>query len=120
MHAVLWTLARHFAKRKNDPAFWTKLQVGAGLAIHARGHGFTFRAVVADSGHGDHDGFRTGLAEARQPFVMALRPYNRDLGPAPPTRTPRWKQRGCWPGALMISRTGRRSCARSATGHAEA
>src|SRR5881628_813247 len=72
--AVPYTPARHFAKGKNDPAFRTKLAIGAGLAIQAREAGFMFRAVVADSAYGDQDGFRAGLAEAGLPFVMALRP----------------------------------------------
>ena len=32
VHAVPYTPARHFAKGKNDPAFRTKLQIGASLA----------------------------------------------------------------------------------------
>ena len=74
VHAVPYTPARHFAKGKNDPAFRTKLAIGADLAIRAREAGFTFRAVVADSAYGDQDGFRGELAEAGLPFVMALRP----------------------------------------------
>ena len=74
VHAVPYTPARHFAKGKNDPAFRTKLAIGAGLAVRAREAGFAFRAVVADSAYGDQDGFRAGLAEAGLPFVMALRP----------------------------------------------
>jgi SRSO17 transposase len=49
VHAVPYTPARHFAKGKNDPAFRTKLAIGADLAIRAREAGFAFRAVVADS-----------------------------------------------------------------------
>ena len=74
MHAVPYTPAKHFARGKNDPAFRTKLQIGADLAIRARDAGFTFRAVVADCAYGDQDGFRAELAEAGLPFVMALRP----------------------------------------------
>jgi SRSO17 transposase len=66
--------AKHFAKGKNDPAFRTKLAIGAGLAARARQAGFEFRAVVADCAYGDQDGFRAELAEAGLPFVMALRP----------------------------------------------
>ncbi len=58
----------------NDPAFRTKLAIGADLAVRARDVGFSFRAVVADSAYGDQDGFRGELAEAGLPFVMALRP----------------------------------------------
>src|SRR5260221_13792352 len=74
LHAVPYTPARHFAKGKNDPAFRTKLQIGAGLAAQARAAGFAFRAVAADSAYGDQDGFRGELSEAGLPFVMALKP----------------------------------------------
>jgi SRSO17 transposase len=83
VHAVPYTPARHFAKGKNDPAFRTKLAIGAALAIQAREAGFTFRAVAADSAYGDQDGFRAELAEAGLPFVMALKPPPRDLGLRP-------------------------------------
>jgi DDE superfamily endonuclease len=74
VHAVPYTPARHFAKGKGDPAFRTKLAIGAELAIKARAAGFVFRAVAADSAYGDQDGFRGELAEAGLPFVMALKP----------------------------------------------
>ena len=74
MHAVPYTPARHFAKGKSDPAFRTKLQIGADLAAQARAAGFVFRAVAADSAYGDQDGFRGELAQAGLPFVMALKP----------------------------------------------
>src|SRR5712675_1477411 len=61
VHAVPYTPARHFAKGKNDPAFRTKLQIGADLAARARDAGFAFRAVCADSAYGDQDGFRGEL-----------------------------------------------------------
>src|SRR5437773_11025922 len=72
--ALPYTPARHFAGGKNDPAFRTKLQIGAELAVRARAAGFAFRAVAADSAYGDQDGFRGELAEAGLPFVMALKP----------------------------------------------
>ncbi len=97
VHAVPYTPARHFAKGKNDPAFRTKLAIGAGLAIKAREAGFVFRAVVADCAYGDQDGFRAELAEAGLPFVMALRPrrgmWARDAGahtPADAARALAW------------------------------
>ena len=34
VNAMPYTPARHFPKGKNDPAFRTKLQIGAGLAIN--------------------------------------------------------------------------------------
>src|SRR5262249_50881076 len=45
VHAVPCTPARHFAKGKNDPAFRTRLKIGADLAVRAREAGFVFRAV---------------------------------------------------------------------------
>lgn len=74
VHAVPYSPARHFAKGKNDPAFRTKLAIGAELAVRARDAGFTFRAVAADSAYGDQDGFRGELSDAGLPFVMALKP----------------------------------------------
>ena len=62
VHAVPYTPARHFAKGKSDPAFRTKLQIGADLAVRARAAGFVFRAVAADSAYGDQDGFRAELS----------------------------------------------------------
>jgi SRSO17 transposase len=35
VHAVPYTPARHFGKGKNDPAFQTKLQIGAATAVQA-------------------------------------------------------------------------------------
>jgi hypothetical protein len=86
--AVPYTPARHFAKGKNDPAFRTKLAIGARLAIRAREAGFAFRAVVADSAYGDQDGFRAELAEAGLPFVMALRPRRGTWARAADAHTP--------------------------------
>src|ERR1700736_5007793 len=94
VHAVPYTPARHFAKGKNDPAFRTKLAIGAGLAIQAQEAGFAFRAVVADSAYGDQDGFRGELAGAGLPFGMGRKP-RRGTGAA------------TWPGpARMIPATG--------------
>jgi DDE superfamily endonuclease len=88
VHAVPYTPARHFAKGKTDPAFRTKLAIGADLAVQAREAGFMFRAVVADSGYGDQDGFRAELAEAGLPFVMALRPRRGTWARAADAHTP--------------------------------
>ena len=88
VHAVPYTPARHFAKGKNDPAFRTKLAIGADLAVRAREAGFAFRAVVADSAYGDQDGFRAELAEAGLPFVMALKPRRGTWASAPDAHTP--------------------------------
>src|SRR5256886_117663 len=87
-HAVPYTPARHFAKGKNDPAFRTKLAIGADLAIQAQGAGFVFRAVCADSAYGDQDGLRGELAEAGLPFVMALKPRRGTWAYGPDAHTP--------------------------------
>ena len=83
-----YTPARHFAKGKNDPAFRTKLAIGAALAVQAREAGFVFRAVAADSAYGDQDGFRGELAEAGLPFVMALKPRRGTWAYSPDAHTP--------------------------------
>ena len=88
VHAVPYTPARHFAKGKNDPAFRTKLAIGADLAVRAREAGFVFRAVAADSAYGDQDGFRGELAEAGLPFVMALKPRRGTWAYGPDAHTP--------------------------------
>jgi hypothetical protein len=88
VHAVPYTPARHFAKGKNDPAFRTKLAIGADLAIRAREAGFAFRAVAADCAYGDQDGFRAELAGAGLPFVMALKPRRGTWAYGPDAHTP--------------------------------
>jgi len=85
---VPYTPARHFAKGKNDPAFRTKLAIGADLAVKARQAGFAFRAVAADSAYGDQDGFRSELSEAGLPFVMALKPHRGTWAYGPDAHTP--------------------------------
>jgi hypothetical protein len=88
VHAVPYTPAKHFAKGKNDLAFRTKLQIGADLAIRARDAGFAFRAVCADCAYGDQDGFRSELADAGLPYVMALRPRRGTWAYGPDAHTP--------------------------------
>jgi hypothetical protein len=88
VHAVPYTPARHFAKGKSDPAFRTKLAIGADLAVRAREAGFAFRAVCADSAYGDQDGFRGELADAGLPFVMALKPRRGTWAYGPHAHTP--------------------------------
>jgi hypothetical protein len=88
VHAVPYTPARHFAQGKNDPAFRTKLAIGADLAVRARAAGFAFRAAVADSAYGDQDGFRAELAQAGLPFVMALKPRRGTWAYGPDAHTP--------------------------------
>src|SRR5947209_6112665 len=97
VHAVPYTPARHFAKGKSDPAFCTKLKIGADLAVRARDAGFAFRAVCADSAYGDQDGFRGELAEAGLPFVMALKPRRGTWAYGPDAHTP-VDAAASWPG----------------------
>ena len=117
VHAVPYTPARHFAKGKSDPAFRTKLAIGADLAVRARAAGFAFRAVAADSAYGDQDGFRGELAEAGLPFVMALKPrrgtwaYGADAyTPADAARALAWNgpaDPGDWQAVTRTFRDGR-------------
>jgi hypothetical protein len=86
--AVPYTPAKHFAKGKSDPAFRTKLAIGAALAVQAREAGFVFRAVAAGSAYGDQDGFRAELSEAGLPFVMALKPRRGVWAYGPDAHTP--------------------------------
>jgi SRSO17 transposase len=105
VHAVPHTPARHFAKGKSDPGFWTKLAIGADLAVQAREAGFTFRAVAADSAYADQDGFRAELAETGLPFVMALKPRRGVWACGADARTPADAARAlAWdgPGILAI------------------
>jgi hypothetical protein len=88
VHAVPYSPARHFSKGKSDPAFRTKLAIGADLAVRARDAGFAFRAVCADSAYGDQDGFRGELADAGLPFVMALKPRRGTWAYGPDAHTP--------------------------------
>jgi SRSO17 transposase len=62
VHAVPYTRAKHFAKGKSDPAFRTKLAIGADRAVKAEAAGFAFRAVASGNAYGDQDGFRSELA----------------------------------------------------------
>src|SRR6266568_4932704 len=73
VHALPYTPARHFAKGKNDPAFRTKLAIGADLAASA---------------YGDRDGFRGELRQAGLPFVMALKPRRGTWAYGPDAHTP--------------------------------
>src|SRR6266516_237809 len=73
--------AKHFAKGKNDPAFRTKLAIGADLAVQAREAGFAFRAVVADCAYGDQDGFRARAGRGRAAVRHGAAAAPRDLGP---------------------------------------
>jgi len=66
--------AVYFAKGKDDPQFRTKLKIALPLVQRALQEGIPFRAVVADSFYGEDRGFRSGLRERKQPYVLALKP----------------------------------------------
>ncbi|MDQ1032787.1 SRSO17 transposase [Streptomyces umbrinus] len=48
LHATPYTPAHHFARARSDPAFRTKPQLAAALAVRGKEAGFGCRAVVAD------------------------------------------------------------------------
>lgn len=88
LHAVPYTPAHHFPKKRNDPDFQTKPALATVLARRAHEAGVPFRAVVADCGYGDNDEFRHTLREAGLPFVMALKPHRGTWAPANEAHTP--------------------------------
>src|SRR5262249_59318000 len=88
VHAGPYAPGKHFGRGKREPAFGTKRQIGADLAVRARDAGFAFRAVSADSAYGDQDGFRGELAEAGLPFVLALKPRRGTWAYGPDAHTP--------------------------------
>ena len=69
-----YTPAVYFAKGKDDPQFRTKLKIAHQLVERALHEDIAFRAVVADSLYGEDRGFRRGLRELNQPYVLALKP----------------------------------------------
>jgi hypothetical protein len=69
-----YTPALYFREGKKDPAFRTKLKIALQLVQRAIQDGMPFRAVVADSLYGEDRGFRSGLRELKQPYVLALKP----------------------------------------------
>ncbi|MEY9997080.1 hypothetical protein ABIE67_009227 [Streptomyces sp. V4I8] len=116
LHAVPYTPAHHFPRRKSDPAFRTKLQIGALLARQAAEAGVSFRAVAADCAYGDHDSFRRELSDAHLPFVMALKrghgswQYKDAFRPVDAARELAWRgpeQPGDWQPVTRAFRDGR-------------
>jgi hypothetical protein len=78
VHPVQYMPGRHFATGKNDPAFRAKPQIGADLAIRARGAGFAFRALCAHSAYRrPGQGFRGELAETGLPTARMRTPGRR-------------------------------------------
>jgi hypothetical protein len=73
VHAVPYTPARHFAKGKYDPGVPDQARDRGGAGGRRPGGGLAFRAVAADSAHGDQGGFRAELAEAGLPLAPQCR-----------------------------------------------
>jgi hypothetical protein len=69
-----YTPAHHFPHGKADPAFRTKLAIGAESVRRAMEAGIPFRAVVADSFYGEDHGFQRGMRELGVGYVLALKP----------------------------------------------
>ena len=77
-----YTPAHWFDQGKTDPEFRTKPQIALELVEQAVTAGIPFRAVVADSLYGEHDGFRSGLHKLKLGFVLALKPSHAWWHPA--------------------------------------
>src|SRR2546421_2516647 len=69
-----YTPAAYFAQGKKDPQFRTKLKIALQLVHRAVLDAIPFRAVVTDSFYGEDRGFRSGVRELKQPYVLALKP----------------------------------------------
>jgi SRSO17 transposase len=74
LHAVPYTPAARLPQGRRDPAFRTKPQLARALVAQALAAGVRFRAVVADCFYGDNLDFELALGQARQPYVLALKP----------------------------------------------
>jgi hypothetical protein len=74
--------------QRGRPAFRTRLKIATDFAVRARAAGFVFRAVAADCGYGDQDGFHRDLSGAGLPFVMALKPHWGTWNCGPDTHAP--------------------------------
>src|SRR3712207_1533051 len=61
-----YTLAHHFEGGKGDPEFRTKLKIASQLVEQAVKESMPFGAVVADSFHGEDEGFKQSLSEDRK------------------------------------------------------
>jgi SRSO17 transposase len=69
-----YTPAPWFAGGRADAAFRTKPQLAGELVQQARAVGIPFRAVVADSFYGEHEGFKAALHRLGIGYVVALKP----------------------------------------------
>jgi SRSO17 transposase len=69
-----YTPAHWFEGGRADPAFRTKPEIALALVQRAVDAGLAFRAVVADSFYGEHEGFCGGLHRLGVGYVLALKP----------------------------------------------
>ncbi|MCX5357771.1 transposase [Streptomyces sp. NBC_00124] len=67
--------ALHFSRVRSDPAFRTKPQPAAALAVRGKETGFGCRAVVADCAYSVSDDWYLALREAGLAYVVALKPH---------------------------------------------
>ncbi|WP_327669596.1 MULTISPECIES: IS701 family transposase [unclassified Streptomyces] len=88
LHAQPYTPAHHFDRARNDPAFRTKPQISATLAVRGKEAGFACRAVVADCAYSTSDDWYLALRDAGLPYVVALRPHRGTWARADEPHTP--------------------------------
>ncbi|MDN3029609.1 transposase [Streptomyces sp. S.PB5] len=75
LHARPYTPAHHFARGRSDPAFRTKPQLSAALAVRGKEADFGCRAEVADCAYSVSDDWYLALRAADLAYVVALRPH---------------------------------------------
>ncbi|MEU7160895.1 IS701 family transposase [Streptomyces chrestomyceticus] len=114
-HAVPYTPAHRFPRKRNAPAFRTKPQLAAALAAEGKEAGFPCRAVVADCAYSVSDDWYLALREIHVPYVVHLKPHRGTWAPADQPHTPIDAARAlAWHDAAPPA-TGRPSSATSAT-----
>jgi DDE superfamily endonuclease len=88
LYATPYTPAHHFARGRSDPAFRTKPQLAAALAVRGKEAGFGCRAVVADCAYSVSDTWYLALREAGLAYVVALKPHRGTWARADQPHTP--------------------------------
>jgi SRSO17 transposase len=88
LHATPYTPAHHFARARTDPAFRTKPQLAAALAVRAKEAGFGCRTVVADCAYSVSDDWYLALGAAGLAYVVALKPRKGTWARADQPHTP--------------------------------
>ncbi len=68
-----YTPARHIESGKDDARLRTKLKIACQLGEHSVAMGLNFRAVVADSFHGEDRGFKRSLGKLGVGYVLSLK-----------------------------------------------